>query len=354
VLVIKFIFRLLILLLVPIAVAVATYLYVYSQLLSPLNPEDKSIKAIEIAEKTTFIEIARALETSGILKNALSLRILAKLSKDEVKIKAGEYELSASMTPKEIIDYLKAGKMKIRELRVPEGLTIVDISRLVESSGLGSAQEFQQNTRRSDLLAKAGISASSFEGYLFPETFRLSRPISPSKIIWLMFEQSEKIWTPEFQRLAEDQRLSRHEILTLASIIEKESGNIEEQPIISSVFYNRLKLGMRLQSDPTVIYGIPKFNGNLTKADLKRTHAYNTYVNFGLPPGPICNPGLSAISAALKPAQTEFLYFVGDNKGKHIFSKNLEEHNIAVNKYQRSLRQERTEDEEEEAKPSAL
>jgi UPF0755 protein len=150
-----------------------------------------------------------------------------------------------------------------------------------------------------------------------------------------MLEQAEDKWLPEYSQRADEQQRTRHEILTLASIIEKESGNFEEQPIISSVFYNRLKEGMRLQSDPTVIYGIANFDGNLTRAHLETPGPYNTYMNFGFPPGPICNPGATAIHAALYPQETEYLYFVGDGQGHHIFSTNLKDHNDAVNKYQR-------------------
>jgi UPF0755 protein len=150
-----------------------------------------------------------------------------------------------------------------------------------------------------------------------------------------MHAQLEKQWQPEWTQRVQIIEMTKHDILTLASIIEKESGNFDEQPVISSVFHNRLKKGMRLQADPTVIYGIKDFNGNITKKDLMTLTPYNTYMVEGLPPGPIANPGLSAIKAALYPTDTNFLYFVGNGEGKHIFSESLEKHNEAVNRYQR-------------------
>ena len=149
-----------------------------------------------------------------------------------------------------------------------------------------------------------------------------------------MLEEGDKHWPSEFSDRANEINLSRHEITTLASIIEKESGNAEEQPLISSVFHNRLSNGMRLESDPTVIYGIKDFNGNLTRQDLHTPHPYNTYTNFGLPPGPICNPGETAIRASLYPKESPYLFFVANGKGSHVFSTTLQEHNEAVAKYQ--------------------
>jgi UPF0755 protein len=150
-----------------------------------------------------------------------------------------------------------------------------------------------------------------------------------------MAEQLNKVWDPAWNQKLQELQLSKHQLLTLASIIEKESGKVDEQPLIASVFYNRLRSGMRLQSDPTVIYGIPNFNGNITRADLDTPTPYNTYTIDGLPPGPICNPGLTAIQAALNPASTNYLYFVGNGQGRHVFSENLDDHNRAVNEFQR-------------------
>jgi UPF0755 protein len=214
-------------------------------------------------------------------------------------------------------------------------MTIREISVVLEEAGIAKAQELQALAYDQYVTNEEGITASSLEGYLFPETYNFRRNTPARKIISVMREEFKKRWQPEWDERARSLNLSPHEIVTLASIIEKESGNFDEQPIISSVFHNRLKKGMRLQADPTVIYGIKNFNGNLTKLDLITETPYNTYTIDGLPPGPIANPGSAAIKAALYPADTQFYYFVGNRAGRHIFSQDLEQHNQAVNRYQR-------------------
>lgn len=300
-----------------------------------MDPTNKTITVVEIAPGTGFGEIASMLQEKQVLRFDWTLALLARFKKQDTKIQAGEYEFSASMTPKEILAKLIAAKMLVRKVEVIEGATIQTIGKLIQEAGIMAKEDFYRATRDPVLLAKAGIPAESFEGYLFPETYNFSRPISAEDVIWKMYAEGEKRWKSSYTEQADSLRLSRPEILTLASIIEKESGNREEQPLVSSVFHNRMKLGMKLQSDPTVIYGIKDFNGNLTRIDLQTPHAFNTYVNFGLPPAPIANPGDSAIYAALFPKESEYLYFVGDNQGKHIFSKTLDEHNLAVFKYQK-------------------
>ena len=238
------------------------------------------------------------------------------------------------MTPKDVLGALVGGKILKRKITVKEGMSIWEIGPIVDQAGLLPRAEFDQAVTDPKLLVKAGISASSFEGYLYPDTYMLSKPITAQLIIWQMLEEGEKHWSAEFSDQAEKIKLSRHEILTLASIIEKETGQIEEMPTISSVFHNRLNQGMKLQSDPTVIYGIPNFNGNITKDDLQRASPYNTYMNYGLPPGPIANPSDNAIRAALFPKETTYLFFVGNGHGSHEFATTLSEHNENVRKYQ--------------------
>lgn len=331
----SFYIRILIILTIPACIALGTYLYMHSAFLAPAKPGSKETVTVEISPGETFKQIATALKEKKLIRYSWSLTLLARFKKTDTKINAGEYELSPSMSPKEILAKLSTGDIVKRQITVKEGSTLVDIAQLVEKAGLATADEFLKGAKDPGLLAKAGISSSSFEGYLFPETYQLSRPITVEEILWRMMLEGEKRWKSEFTLRADELRLSRHEILTLASIIEKESGNAEEQPIVSSVFHNRLNQGMKLQSDPTVIYGLPNFNGNITKDDLQNPHSYNTYVQFGLPPGPICNPGETAIRAALFPAESPYLFFVGDGNGKHVFSSTLQEHNDAVNKYQR-------------------
>ncbi|NDC39272.1 MAG: endolytic transglycosylase MltG [Proteobacteria bacterium] len=329
--------RVILVLLFPALAAFATYLFLKREFYLPANPSDASRKLVEIEPNKSFKEICAKLHDAAVVRSCWSLGLIARLSKLDTEIRSGEYDLAATMTPREILEKLAKGDVFKRLVLVKEGESIWQIGEKVEKAGLVKAEELNKALVDKQLLAKAGILAPSFEGYLFPDTYNFSRPIKPEQIIWRMLEQgeSEDNWSKKFSQQADELQLSRHEILTLASIVEKESGSVDEQPLISSVFHNRLKQGMKLQSDPTVIYGIANFNGDLTREDLLTPSAYNTYTNVGLPPGPIANPGLSAIRAALFPAQSTFLFFVADGKGKHLFANTLQEHNENVRKYQK-------------------
>jgi UPF0755 protein len=292
------------------------------------------MRLVEIENNKSFREICRKIQSEGVLRHWWVLEVLARLKKSDTAVNAGEYELSPSMLPAEILKKLVAGEVFKRKVTVREGLSVWEIGALTAEAGLVSKEDFDKGVADPKFLAIAGLNAQSFEGYLFPETYFFSRPITVKTIIFAMIEQGEKNWPAEYTARADELNFTRHEILTLASIIEKESGNIDEQPTISSVLHNRLAQGMKLQVDPTVIYGIKNFNGNLTKQDLQTPTPYNTYVNFGLPPGPIANPGATAIKAALYPAETSYLFFVADGQGRHVFSSTLQEHNEAVRRYQ--------------------
>ena len=330
----RFLVRVSIFLLVPLLLAVVTYLFLNAAFLQPANIEDSKVVLVEIAPGKTFKQICQDLENKGLIRHWWSLSLLSRFGKKDTMVRAGEYELNAGMRPKEILEKLLSEQIFKRKVLVKEGASVWELGKIVEEAGLVTATEFNRALSDPILLNTAGIRGPSFEGYLFPETYNFSRPITPKDIIWRMIEEGEKHWPPEYTEQANKLNLSRHEILTLASIIQKESGNPEEEPTISSVFHNRLAQVMRLQSDPTVIYGIKDFNGNLTREDLVNPHPFNTYVNFGLPPGPICNPGDTSIRAALFPKETTFLFFVANGLGSHVFSTTLQEHNEAVSKYQ--------------------
>ncbi len=332
---IRFFLRLILILGTPLLIAAVTYLFLHHAFLTPLAPGRANPVTVEVAPGDSFASISRKLKDQHVIRYAWTLELLARFKKADTKIKAGEYEVSAALTPREILAKLMSGEILKRLVTVKEGTSIWELGKIIEEKGLLSTEEFNAALRDPNLLARAGISASSFEGYLFPETYQFSRPITAAEVLWRMMEEGDKHWNPDFTAKADELRMSRHEILTLASIVEKESGSVDEQPLIASVFHNRLAKGMKLQSDPTVIYGIPNFNGNLTKDDLQSPHPYNTYVNYGLPPGPIANPGESAVRAALFPATTPYLFFVADGAGKHIFSTTLQEHNEAVALYQK-------------------
>ncbi len=326
--------RLVVVLVVPILVAALTYLFMHRAFLEPVDPSNTKTELVEIEPEKTFREICKKIQSQNIIRHWWALEVLARVKKSDTAINAGEYELSPSMSPKDVLKKLVSGDVFKRKVLVKEGASIWEIGAVVQEAGLMPAEEFNKAVADAKLLAVAGLNASSFEGYLFPNTYNFSRPASAKTIIFTMLEEGEKQWPGEFTQRADELHLTRHEILTLASIIEKESGDPEEMPIISSVFHNRLNQGMKLQSDPTVIYGLKNFDGNLTKENLQDPHPYNTYVNFGLPPGPIGNPGKTAVRAALFPKETSYLFFVANRKGGHVFSTTLQEHNDAVHTFQ--------------------
>jgi UPF0755 protein len=216
---------------------------------------------------------------------------------------------------------------------IPEGFTVRQVARRLSDWGLVDYETFIARARDPRLLQALGIQGGSVEGYLYPETYIFTRSMGEEEIIRYMVRQFRKRQRPEWEKEAEKKGLALEEVITLASIIEKEGGLPEEKPLVSAVFHNRLKRGMKLQSDPTVIYGLEDFDGNLKKSHLRKNMPYNTYVHKGLPPGPICNPGLDSIEAALYPATVPYLYFVARNDGSHYFSTTLSHHREAVLKY---------------------
>jgi len=292
-------------------------------------------KVVRIERGTSFRVIARNLEKAGIVRDARSFVFAASLLGAYRSVKAGEYELSGSMTPVEVLRTLVKGRVRTYRVTIPEGYNIREVASAFEAAGLADAREFTRKATDARFAASLGITGATLEGYLFPDTYRFARGVSVDEIIKKMVARFKSVYYPTLDRAARKKGMSTARVVTLASIIEKETGSAGERRLISAVFHNRLKKKIRLQSDPTVIYGIADFNGNLTKKDLRRRTAYNTYRFRGLPPGPIANPGRAALEAAIDPAHEDYLYFVSKNDGTHYFSKSLREHNNAVNRFQR-------------------
>jgi UPF0755 protein len=238
------------------------------------------------------------------------------------------------MTPAQILDMLVQGRSILYRLTIPEGYTIKQVAQEIARQGLGTAEEIQKLATDPMVAQSYAIEAQTLEGYLFPDTYYFPKDVEPLKIIAKMVEHFNTQFQPVWEQRAKELNFSVHQIVTLASIIEKETGAPSERPIIASVFHNRLKKKMRLESDPTVIYGIPKFDGNIKRHHLQTRTPYNTYKIKGLPPGPIANPGSASIEAALYPYETNFLFFVAKKDGTHQFSTNIKDHNRAVRKYQ--------------------
>ncbi len=309
--------------------------------ISPL-PTELTSKTITIPANIGFKEIHTILVTQAGLKRDIRFRLLAGMIGVSQRLQAGEYEISAGETPLTILRKFEAGSIIRHPVTIPEGENIYTIAAILSEDNWINRDRFLTLVKNPDFIKKTGLTAASLEGYLFPDTYHLARNQSPQSIILMMIKRLEEVYAEISALEPTKHSFTKHEILTLASIIEKETGQENERPRIAMVFLNRLHKGMKLQADPTVIYGIQNFNGNLTSKDLATPTPYNTYRTKGLPPGPICNPGRGSIEAAIRQANKisrggneGYLYFVSMNDGTHYFSKTLAEHNKAVMKYQK-------------------
>ena len=296
--------------------------------------ESAEEKRVSIRRGRGFEGVLADLEAAGIVRDSLRFRLLARRHGFDRRIKAGEYRLSATMTPLRLLRDLAEGRVVQLRLTIPEGFTLRQIARAAEEAGLVSAEDFIAAAEDSAFAREHGIPSETLEGYLFPDTYFFPRSASAVDIVGTLLDRFRAVFREEWRVRAREMGFSIHEVATLASIIERETGAPGERPHVASVFHNRLRIGMRLQSDPTVIYGLADFDGNLTRKHLDAPTAYNTYQMAGLPPGPIANPGAAALEAALFPLETKDLYFVSRGDGTHVFSRNLRDHNRAVRKYQ--------------------
>lgn len=294
------------------------------------NPETVQVY---LQKGTSIRLISQKLAEAGVVSDARFFEAYVRLFKPAGALKSGEYEFSQDMDLSAVIEKLVSGDVLRRQFTIPEGYDLRKTGKLLADKGILNLTDFERFKHRIDWLV--GIKgATTLEGFLFPDTYSYDSQTSPEMTVKNLVDNF--MMRVGIERLAKGtaKGLSPLDVVTLASVIEKETGQANERPLIAGVFFNRLKLGMPLQSDPTVIYGITNFNGNLTRADLKRDHPYNTYTRGGLPIGPICSPGLEAIEAVLTPAVTDALYFVGKGDGSHYFSSTLDQHNQAVRYYQ--------------------
>ena len=298
----------------------------------PMSDNAQS-QVFEVKSGMTLKQVSQELLGHKLIRSANAFQAIALIQDKEKLIKVGEYYISPSMPAAEILQRITSGKTVLHSVTIPEGYRITEIANLLEKRNLVDKNIFLQQAKNVQLLE--GVPTGSLEGYLFPDTYHFGKRTTETIIIKKMVETfKERGLKQEFLKRAGDMGFSYHEIITLASLIEKETGKDSERKQISSVFHNRLKKNMLLQTDPTVIYVIDMFDGNIRKRDLKIDSPYNTYLYKGLPPGPIANPGLKSIIAALYPANTSNLYFVSKQDGSHKFSATLNEHNRAVQKYQ--------------------
>ena len=296
-----------------------------------------SEKMLYIKSGTSGHQIIDRLKENHLIYKHFPYRFLYRWS----LFHSGEYQFSSQMSPYFIFKKLSEGDIVLHKITFQEGLNMFEMAQILEEKKIMSAQEFLKVAQDKKLVQQLlGETKDSLEGYLYPDTYRLSKGISAEELVQNMVQEFFYQYGKISQSVSSG--LSRHEIVILASLVEKETGASEERGLIASVFYNRIEKGMKFQSDPTILYGMFRktgvFSNNIRKKDILDPTPYNTYVVQGFPQGPIGNPGRESLLAVLKPEQTDYLYFVSRNDGTHVFSTNLKDHNQAVNKYQRSLR----------------
>lgn len=301
--------------------------------------QDSALVVFSVDKGQTLREIALALEKERLITDAKKFRVYVRFKALGNKVRAGEYALRRDMPPSEILRILASGRSIEYIVTVSEGLNRFEIASIVDRLGLGTKEEFLRVTQdRSFIKSTLGQDLPSLEGFLYPETYYVTRASGVRGLVRQMVSKFKEKFAQIPSGNSEATPLTSHQIVVLASIIEKETGAPEERPLISSVFHNRIRKGMRLQTDPTVIYGIwtktGSWNRNISRQDLVTPTPYNTYLIPGLPPGPIANAGWEALVAAVRPARSEFLFFVSRNDGTHVFSKDYRQHKTAVGDYQ--------------------
>jgi UPF0755 protein len=314
-------------------------------LFSPARPGAPE-QVFEVRPGESLALVSRRLADAGLVADSFAApRLLvwyARLRGVDRGVKSGEYDLSPALSPAEILARVVAGHVKTYPVTLREGLRLDEMALELEAAGITSGEDFLAAARDPELARELGVEADTLEGYLYPETYRFRRGAGAREVVRAMFAQFRGAWSTEDEQRLAASGLSLHDVVTLASIVEKETGQVDARPGIAAVFRNRLRRGMRLQTDPTVIYGrIAKhgeFDGNLRRRDLEEDTPYNTYTRAGLPPGPIASSSIEAMRAVLEPADVSYLYFVSRNDGTHVFSKTLREHNGAVDRYQRRRR----------------
>ena len=312
--------------------------YAFTLLLERPGPPLPAPVRVDVETGEPFRTTARKLEAAGLVRNALALRIWSRWKGVDRQIQHGAYRFTEALPATAVVERMRSGEAMIIRVTLPEGATSRDLATILEHAELGSAAKYEALTHDAAFARSLGILADGLEGYLYPDTYFFSPLDGPEKILATFVSRFHAEYTGEMAGEAMKQGLSTHQVVTLASVIEKETGREDERPLISAVFRNRLRLGMPLQADPTVIYGIANFNGNLTRKDLETRTPYNTYTAVGLPAGPIANPGRPSLVAVLHPADVPYLYFVSREDGSHEFNTRLAEHNRAVNRYQRAHR----------------
>jgi UPF0755 protein len=310
---------------------------VWSRLHEPYKGYEGAEQFVTIPPGAGAGEIRSRLLEAKVVRDDFTLRAALRWTGSARALKAGEYRFDREMTAIEVVDKLANGDIYTRRITFPEGLTIAEMARLYESREFGSAQDFIAASRNASLIRDLDPEATDLEGYLFPETYAMPRTTPAERLIAMMVDRFKTTYTAELQENARAQGLTTRQVVTLASLVEKETGKADERPVVAAVYRNRMRIGMGMQADPTVVYALQKagrYDGNIRREDLAFDSPYNTYKYPGLPPGPIAAPGRASLEAALNPADADYLYFVSRNDGSHVFATTLAEHNENVREYQ--------------------
>lgn len=309
----------------------------YRQLEQPYRGFDVAEVFVEIPQGASVAAMADRLADAGVVLHPLAFRIAARMSGSERMLKAGEYRFADPATPGEVVARLAKGDVYTRAVTFREGLTMWDTAEVFAAAGLGTVEEFLIEARDPSRIQSIDPDARSLEGYLFPDTYQLPRSAGAKGTVDAMVASFLRAYDADLRAAATARGLSVREVVTIASLVEKETAHPPERPIVSAVYQNRLRINMGLQCDPTVIYALRlanRWNGNLTRENMRIDSPYNTYRYAGLPPGPIASPGRASLEAAVRPSADKYLYFVSRNDGTHVFSNTLAEHNRAVQQWQ--------------------
>ena len=309
----------------------------WTRLHEPYKGYEGAEQFVTIPPGAGAAEIRRRLLDAGVVRDEYTLRAALRWTGSARGLKAGEYRFDREMTAVEVVDKLANGDIYTRRITFPEGLTIAEMARLYESREFGKAADFIAASRNGSLIHDVDPDASDLEGYLFPETYAMPRNTPAARLIAMMVDRFKTTYSTELREQARAQGLTTRQVVALASLVEKETGKAEERPIVAAVYRNRMRIGMGMQADPTVVYALQKagrYDGNIRREDLGFDSPYNTYKYPGLPPGPIAAPGRASLQAALNPADADYLYFVSRNDGSHVFATTLAEHNENVREYQ--------------------
>jgi UPF0755 protein len=310
----------------------------YQRFNQPYQGYDAPEQFVELNPGDGSQVIGRKLVDAGVVRDRTSFRVALWVTGTARRLKAGEYRFDRPMAATDVVERIARGEVYLRPITLPEGLTIKEMAAIYESRGLGPARDFVAASRAVSLVTDLDPAARTLEGYLFPETYNLSRRAGAPELVRMMVARFRQVFAPALRDAAAAHGLSVRQAVTLASIVEKESARAEERPAVAGVYVHRLEIGMPLQCDPTVIYALElagRYQGNLTKESLAFDSPYNTYRYPGLPPGPIASPGRTSLEAAANPSDQGYLYFVSRNDGSHEFARTLDEHNRNVYKYQK-------------------